>query len=174
MDMRGAAHARYHAPMRLAPLLLALALLAACDRPPPAHPRAIQLPDEPFLIGAPDRYRAPGVYGPFSGRGVFLSSNGEMLVALSAACPHDGCGVVYQSMANQFKCPCCARRYTAMGLARGSPPDEPLAMRRLHLEPAAGRAPRPGPADNLRVFPQRPYVQEKNEWSYRYSLYMFE
>ena len=79
--------------------------------------------------------------------------------------------MVYESMANQFKCPCCARRFTAMGLARGTPPGEPLAMRRLHMTLEGVRG---DPAAELRVDPRVPYTQERNEWSYRYSLYMFE
>ena len=151
---------------------LILLVLSACAEEPRRHPRAIDLPSEPFLIGSPDQYREAKVHEHRrSSQKVYVCSDGRMLVVLSAACPHDDCGIVYDSLSNQFKCPCCARRFTDMGLPRGSPPGKLRSLRRLHIELTGDRD---DPASELRVFPQRPYVQEKNEWSYRYSLYLFE
>ncbi|GAB4109590.1 MAG: hypothetical protein Kow00105_18330 [Phycisphaeraceae bacterium] len=75
------------------------------------------LPDHPFTIGSPEKYRKPGVYQDFrQSHGVWIVSDGKQLVVLSAVCTHNRCGTRYDSMSQLFKCPCHESMFTTEGL----------------------------------------------------------
>jgi hypothetical protein len=154
----------------VAALLLSLVLIG-CDQPPPPPPGTVRLPTEDFSIGPPARYRTPGVHDALrESHGVWVCSDERMIVVLSAACPHDGRGTYFDPMTVQFRCSRCSARFSDMGLPLSGRPDN-LALVRLRLSLHGERG---DPEAALWVNPRVTYRFEKNEWSSRFSLWMFE
>ena len=135
------------------------------------------LPEAPFFVGEPEQYRKPGVYrGYRRSHGIWLVSDGKQLVALSAACTHNGCGTRYDSMSKVFKCPCHNSIFSIEGLNHsGSRAKRPLERCGIALVRKSG-----GAAPKLRVDPTKRYRQEIDNpisgrnWSSPHSVYLFE
>ncbi len=135
------------------------------------------LPDEPFTIGHPDKYRLAGVYRNYrQSHGIWLVSDGKQLVALSAVCTHKGCGTRYDTMSRIFKCPCHNSKYSTEGLNQsGGKAPRPLERCKIALIGKLGEA-----SAQLQVDPTRRYRQEIDNpmsgrnWSSPHSVYLFE
>ncbi len=132
----------------------------------------LELPDEPFSIGDPEKFREPGVYRNHrESHGIWLVSDGKQLVALSAVCTHNGCGTRYDTMSRIFKCPCHSSTFSIEGLNHtGGKADRPLE--RCNLSQAKGTA-------ELIVDPTKRYRQEIDNpisgrnWSSPHSVFIF-
>lgn len=139
--------------------------------------RKLMLPDKPFTIGGPQKYRRSGVYQDFrQSHGIWLVSDGGKLVALSAVCTHNGCGTRYDSMSRIFKCPCHSSTFTTDGLNRsGGKARRPLERCMIALQGKPGDA-----SAELLVDPTKRYRQEIDNpvsgrnWSSPNSVYVFE
>jgi len=135
--------------------------------------RKLTLPDKPFSVGSPDRYRDAGVYQYYrESHGIWLVSNGKQLVALSAVCTHKGCGTRYDSMSRIFKCPCHNSTFTTDGLNQsGSKAERPLERCRISLQSDSGE---------LEIDPTKRYRQDVESpisgrgWSSPNSVYQFD
>lgn len=162
---------------------LALTVLGCSDEPEADDgtvdriSRKLTLPDKPFTIGSPGKYRQAGVYQGFrESHGIWLVSNGRQLVALSAVCTHNGCGTRYDTMSRIFKCPCHNSTFTSDGLNQsGGKAKRPLERCMIALDG------KPGDADaQLRVDPAKRYRQDDDNpasgrnWSSPNSIYIFE
>lgn len=160
----------YH-PLWLA-LLLGSALCGACEEKPYRSRHYLELDTMMFNIGTPSQYRKPGIYHDYrESRGVYIISDHNMLVVLSAVCPHDHSGVRYDETTNKFKCPTCLSRFTTDGLRSGKG-KAPHSLSRCRIDLVKG---------TLLVRPSRQFVQEydqlanpKNTWSSAPSMYLFE
>ena len=135
-------------------------------------PNRLKLPKRPFRIGDPQQYRKRGVYTTHRrSHGVWIVSNGSMLVVLSAQCPHRGSGTLYDSVTDQFKCPHDGSRFTTDGINRTSSiASRPLE--RCHITLIGQRG---DPASDLEIdaISKHRFRQERNEWSQRHSLFLF-
>lgn len=63
---------------------------------------------------------------------VWLVRRGESVAALSATCPHLGCGVQWREEAGRFACPCHAARFDVEGRREAGPAPrgmDPLEVR---------------------------------------------
>jgi Rieske Fe-S protein len=69
-----------------------------------------------FPIGPPSRYRTPGVYADYRDKWVWLVSDGQKLIALSAICTHRQCPVWWHADEKVFICPCHKSHYTPQGI----------------------------------------------------------
>jgi len=154
--------------------LLSLTVLG-CGEDKPAetlnNDKRVELATAPFDVGPVSSFQKAGVYTEFfRSHGVYLVSDGSMLVALSAICTHNACGVRWEQGSGQFQCPCHDSAFTREGLnSGGSKAKRPLE--RCRIKPAALR---PGPDPVLRVDPTRRFRQERNEWSSPESMVMFD
>jgi Rieske Fe-S protein len=134
------------------------------------------LPDEPFTVGHPDKYRLAGVYRDYRrSHGIWLVSDGTQLVALSAVCTHNGCGTRYDTTSRIFKCPCHNSTFSTEGLNQtGSKADRPLERCGIRLTNESGELPA-----QLRVDPTKRYRQEIEDrmsgrnWASPHSVYIF-
>lgn len=135
------------------------------------------LPDEPFTVGHPDKYRTAGVYRNYrQSHGIWLVSDGKQLVALSAVCTHNGCGTRYDTTSRVFKCPCHSSIFSTEGLNHsGGKAERPLERCNISL---AGKPEEP--SARLQVDPTRRYRQEIDNpisgrnWSSPHSVYIFQ
>lgn len=135
-------------------------------------PHHLQLPNRPFHIGHPDQYRQAGVHAQFrQSHGVWLATRKEgFLVALSAVCPHHGCGTQFDEHTQQFVCPCHNSRYDIDGLVQPHSISQ-RSLERCKIE-LTGRY---GDADRrLIINPTIRFRQEKNEWSSAGCMYYFD
>ncbi len=135
------------------------------------------LPDEPFTVGHPDKYRSAGVYRNYrQSHGIWLVSDGNQLAALSAVCTHNGCGTRYDTMSRLFKCPCHSSIFSTEGLNQsGSKAKRPLERCKITLVGRPDEA-----SAQLQVDPIRRYRQEIDNritgrnWSSPHSVYLFQ
>ncbi len=135
------------------------------------------LPDKPFRVGHPNKYRNVGVYDDYRrSHGIWLVSNGNNLVALSAVCTHNGCGTRFDSMSQVFKCPCHSSTFTTDGINRsGSRAERPLERCMITLKGDPD-----DPEAELEVNPNKLYRQDDTNpisgrnWSSPYCIYIFE
>lgn len=115
---------------------------------------------EPFLIGPAEKFKAAGIYEDFKkAKGVWLVSDGQMLVALSATCTHLGCSTKSNPEKKGFICPCHESKFDAQGLnirGKARRPLERCALRRV-------TGPSGGP--EVEVDPRKRFRKDKNEWS---------
>lgn len=130
----------------------------------------VRVMNGPFGVGRPRQYQKSGVYDRYrKSHGIWLVSNGEMLVALCAACPVDGNGTVYDSTSEQFTCPGDGSRFDSQGLYRGDQGGRSLERCRIALVGELS-----DPDGYLQVMPSRRFRQEDNQWSSINCLYEFE
>ncbi len=177
----------------LAPLIT-LALFG-CDRPSGALNMpgfAADVAEEPFIIGVPDKFKTPGVYGEFAlSHGVYIVSDDVMLTALAAQCTNeercDNIAVRYDDTAGVFRCPHCATTYTSFGLPqrRTQPPTDRMTQERANqLTTGSDRAlqrcqirhhgPLLDPSTELQVRPGARFIHEEQEWSKPLSMYVWD
>ena len=151
-------------------LFACLLLLAGCAEEVAEHRRYV--PRDAFSIGMAGDYRSQGVDERFRGaRGVFIVTFGDMVVALSSACPVDGHDLYFDPMPQQFRCPHCAARFDSNGLPR-APDSQKRGMPRLRIEPVDKAA--VGDAVELRINPRFRFLFEHNDWSQPFSMHVLE
>lgn len=114
------------------------------------------LATEPFLVGQPGRYTKPGVYTEYKDeKGIWLISDGRVLVALSATCTHLACSTDFDPENNRFDCPCHESRFSLEGIndkyAKAKRPLERCTVRLVNGQ--------------IEVDPTQRFRQEKGEWS---------
>lgn len=119
-----------------------------------------KLAKEPFSIGAPARYREPGLYQDFKrDKGVWIISDGKTLVAMSATCTHLACTTHWDPVKQQFKCPCHNSRFSLEGInQQGSKAKRPLERCSVRLAQTQSGV-------EIVVDPTRRLRQDKGEWS---------
>ncbi|MEM6553223.1 MAG: hypothetical protein AAF750_13990 [Planctomycetota bacterium] len=156
-----------HLPRAAIPLVL-LALLAApgCDRiMGTPHERATQRDHnrlQPFRIGQAITHVEPGVSDAFlSEHSVYLVTNNDMLVALSAKSTEADTNVRWDPVSGLFECPVSGALYSRDGLPWGSSP----ATRALERCRVATIGPSNDPYVELLVDPSRRFLFEDNQWS---------
>ena len=118
------------------------------------------LATEPFLIGPVAKYREAGMYEQYKkDKGVWLISDGQSLVALSATCTHLACTTHWKAGDEQFSCPCHKSRFDFGGMnLEGSKAKRPLERCSVRLvETKEG--------EQVQVDPTRRLRQDKGEWS---------
>ena len=96
----------------------AVASLAAC-REDPKRPAGVEIP----LSKLPEGVR---VVLPVGSQPVEFRRTGSAVTALSLACTHQGCEVLWVEEENGYRCPCHAGTYDALGNVLGGPPPAPL------------------------------------------------
>jgi len=136
----------------------------------------LELPEEPFAVGHPEKYRESGVYQNYRrSHGIWLVSDGTQLVALPAACTHNGCGTRYDSTSRVFKCPCHSSLFTTEGLNHsGGKAKRPLERCNISLKGDPG-----DDTAELRIDPTKRYRQDIDNplsgrnWSSPHSVYLF-
>lgn len=118
------------------------------------------LAKEPFLAGAPAAYAKKGLYDAYKkDYGVWLVSDGQRLVALSATCTHTGCSTAWDADKSQYVCPCHKSRFELAGEnIEGGKAKRPLERCALSLVDADG-------GKQVRVDPTRRFRKEAGEWS---------
>jgi Rieske Fe-S protein len=147
---------------------IALTVLGCADDEPTKSTRGnnkrLRLPTETFSIGSAHRYREAKVYSTFrKSHGVWITSDGNMLVVLSAVCTHNACGTRYDDTVKQIKCPCHSSRFTSEGLVTGDS-RATRALERCRLDEVAGE---------IQVNPNERFRQDRDEWSSKLSLHLF-
>lgn len=123
-----------------------------------------------FSIGDPSKYKEPGVYDDFHrSHGVWVvsrdSASGRMLVVLSAQAPGVDGLTHFSPAIGKFRCATSGSRFTRDGLLSGSSGVATRSLERLRLEFRDGE---------LRVVPTKRYVQEDNDWSSPFSLFVLD
>jgi cytochrome b6-f complex iron-sulfur subunit len=68
--------------------------------------------------------KSPFTWTAPSGQKVIINNIDGKLRALSNICPHLGCKVHWESVNNQFFCPCHAGVFNAQGVATAGPPKD--------------------------------------------------
>ncbi len=119
------------------------------------------LATEPFRIGPPSRYAKPGVYpGYKEDKGIWIVSDGQALVVLSATCTHLAC-TTHLDLENQwFNCPCHKSRFDFEGINQdGSKARRPLERCALKRVTVDGQ-------DQIEVDPTRRFRKDRDEWSH--------
>jgi len=129
----------------------------------PSH--KAHLATQAFLIGSPDRYATPGLYPGFEEEmGVWVVSDGQTLVVLSATCTHLACSTQWDAANQEFMCPCHESRFDLQGInGEDSKAKRPLERCALRLiDTSTGQ--------QVQVDPTRRFRQDKDQWSDPASL----
>ncbi|MEM1212089.1 MAG: hypothetical protein AAGI68_07305 [Planctomycetota bacterium] len=117
---------------------------------------------QPFRIGPAITWVEPGVSDAFlREHNVFLVTNNEMLVALSAKSTEADINVRWDPVAGLFECPVSGALYSRDGLPWASSP----ATRALERCRVATLGPSDDPEVELLVDPSRRFRFEDNQWS---------
>ena len=96
-------------------------------------PETIELPKQPFVIGAPTDYTKPGIYDThLIATGVYVYVNDDnQLAVLSATCTHNFCIVHWQKAKDRFECPCHESLFDADGMPAVDGQEGKAALARL-------------------------------------------
>lgn len=164
------------AALTLGAVLTLCSPLAGCDGSAAQSARAAtpalgrSVATQPFSIGDPERFADHGVHDDFRrSHGVWVvsrdSASGTMLVVLSAQPPGVDGMTHYAPAIGRFRCPVSGSRFTRDGLLSGSSGTATRSLERLRLEYRN---------EQLHVIPTRRYLQEDNDWSSPFSLFILD
>lgn len=133
-----------------------------CGQEP--DPVAAKLPDQPVQAGPVARYLDRGVYEDLLAHNIWLYSDGNYLVALTAVCPHQYCIVKYDRMTDVYACPCHRSRFAPEGMVKkGSKAQTSLERCRIRAVDVEGEP-------TVVVDPKLRYRFEQNQWSMLQSM----
>jgi Rieske Fe-S protein len=118
-----------------------------------------KLATEPFLIGPPGLYAKAGVYDGFKkDKGVWVISDGRVLVALSATCTHLACSTQFDTAKEKFTCPCHKSSFGFDGIQQtGSKAKRPLERCSLRIVDGAQ-------GSEVEVDPTHRFRMDQGQW----------
>lgn len=100
-------------------------------------PNVLEEPDPRVRIGKMQKYRelAPGdVNEDYKPQGIWMTRDGDRLVALNIICTHLGCIPNWLPNDRKYKCPCHGSGYKPNGINFEGPTPRPLERFRLFIE----------------------------------------